>query len=248
MQSGLQDGVFFVAVTPFLHPQLSILRGLASPRMAKRSARVKWWKAKAQNLRVGTWNVRSLVESLGSVETASRRGIVVEDKKIDRVDQILCRYDIDIAGLQETHWFGNATYRVGGSLVLTPGRPVPDETSHCRRGEGVALVLSGAATEAWRSAGCIVEAVSSRLMYTRFKFTLRTGETQWVRVICAYTPLFEALVLRRKSFTRTFRPLWMVSNVMKSSFFSGISTPGLDREHPWMTSGALSEALTVWAS
>ena len=30
----------------------------------KRLARVKWWKAKAQNLGVATWNVRSLVESV----------------------------------------------------------------------------------------------------------------------------------------------------------------------------------------
>ncbi len=158
----------------------------------KRSARVKWWRGKKQNLRVATWNVRSLVENMGSIETASRRRNVVEDKKIVRVVDHLKRYDIDIAGIQETHWFGDETYNVEDRLVLTSGRPVPCGGESCRRGEGVALVLNKMATEAWRAGGCIVERFSSRLMYARFKFSLRNGGAQWVRVICAYAPTFRS--------------------------------------------------------
>ena len=89
---------------------------LVNPRMVsvKRLARVKWWKAKAQNLRVATWNVRSLVESVGSLEIANRRDRVVEDRKIDRAVNILRRYNIDVAGLQETRWFWEPDVSCGG--------------------------------------------------------------------------------------------------------------------------------------
>ncbi len=163
--------------------------------MVKRAARAKWWKDKSQTnsfTRFATWNVRSLVESEGSIETASSRGHVVEDKKIIRVVETLRRYDIDIAGLQETFWFGNSTFRVDDRVVLTSGRVVPSNGESCRRGEGVALVFGREAMEAWRAGGCIVEPVSSRLMYARLKFKSRYGETKWLRVICAYAPTYRS--------------------------------------------------------
>ena len=161
--------------------------------MGKRHfARAKWWKGRKQTFSFATWNVRSLVESTGSVATASRRRHVVEDKKIERVVDILGRQKIDIAGLQETHWFGESTYRVADRLVLTSGRPVPAEAESCRRGEGVALVLNKTAEEAWRAGGCSVTNVNSRLMYARFRFALQNGGTQRLCVICAYAPTFRS--------------------------------------------------------
>ena len=39
----------------------------------------------------------------------------------------------------------------------------------------------------------MVKSVSSRLMYARLKFVLRSGGVQWLRVICAYAPTFHSL-------------------------------------------------------
>ena len=71
----------------------------------------------------GTWNVRSLVDSEGTVETAklSSEKNESEDRRIDLVIRELNRYDIKVAALQETKWFGNHVYHVGKSIVLTAG-------------------------------------------------------------------------------------------------------------------------------
>ena len=75
---------------------------------------------------------------------------VVDEQKIDQVVDELGRYKTDIAALQETKWFGEGVYRVGGggggggrSVVLAAGRPVPRAGAVKQRGEGVAIVLSG---------------------------------------------------------------------------------------------------------
>ncbi len=163
--------------------------------MVKRNARVKWWRRRSARrtgeVRVASWNVRSLVESEGSVDTAAASGNVVEDRKIVRVAHDLQKYGIDIAGLQETHWFGDGTYKVLDRVILTSGRPSP--SADCvsrRRGEGVALALSPFAAEAWRAGGCVVGRVSSRILTARFKFVGYGGEAQRFRVIVAYAPTF----------------------------------------------------------
>ena len=57
----------------------------------------------------------------------------------------LQRYGVTVAGLQETKWFGAEAYRVGESVVLAAGRPVPGVGQAKKRGEGVAIVLTGPA-------------------------------------------------------------------------------------------------------
>ncbi len=70
-------------------------------------------------------------------------GDVVEDRKITRTVKCLRDYSVAIAGLQETHWFGNETYTVGGRTILTCGWPTSTaESSSRQRGEGVALLRS----------------------------------------------------------------------------------------------------------
>ena len=71
----------------------------------------------------GTWNVRSLVDNEGSVETAriSSKVAELEDRRIDLVLRELDRYDIKIAALQETKWFGRNIYGVDKSVVLSAG-------------------------------------------------------------------------------------------------------------------------------
>ena len=68
------------------------------------------------------------------------------------------RYGVVVSALQETKWFGNEVYRVGNSVVLTAGRPVPAEGQARKHREGVAIVLSGQALHAWKTGGCIWKA------------------------------------------------------------------------------------------
>jgi len=89
-----------------------------------------------------------MLDDEGSVETA-RQGMDArnaEDRKVDLVVRELGRYGMKVAPLQETKWFGRAVYRVGESVVLAAGRPVPVPGEPVQRGEGVAIVLSGPAS------------------------------------------------------------------------------------------------------
>ena len=102
---------------------------------------------------LASWNVRTLLDVEGPIETA-RQGDdmqVVDERKIDQVVDELGRYKVDIAALQETKWFGEDVYRVGESVVLAAGRPVPGAGVVRQRGEGVAIVLSGLAVGAWKT-------------------------------------------------------------------------------------------------
>ena len=104
---------------------------------------------------VGTWNVRTLLDNEGSLETArqGREKVENEDSRIDLVLREIGRYHIKIAALQETKWFADAEYHVGKSVVLTAGQPTPEAGEHRQRGEGVAIVLTGEAMEAWKAGG-----------------------------------------------------------------------------------------------
>ena len=65
---------------------------------------------------LASWNVRTLQDVEGPIETA-RQGDnmqVVDEQKIDQVVDELGR---DIAALQETKWFGEGVYRVGGGVL-----------------------------------------------------------------------------------------------------------------------------------
>ena len=54
-------------------------------------------------LKVGTWNVRSMVDTEGSIEVASQtNGKRGEDRKVDQVVGELARYDVVVGALQET--------------------------------------------------------------------------------------------------------------------------------------------------
>ena len=71
--------------------------------------------------------MRSLLDREGPVETARQGRDVAqaEDRRIDLVVRELTRYNVKVAALQETKWFGNDVYHVGESIVLAAGRPVP---------------------------------------------------------------------------------------------------------------------------
>ena len=113
-------------------------------------------KSRGSYMFLGTWNVRSLLDAEGPIETA-RQGSEArdaEDRRVDLVVRELERYHVKIAALQETKWFGNAVYTVGESVVLAAGRPTPGPVQTKQRGEeGVAIVLMDSALRAWRASG-----------------------------------------------------------------------------------------------
>ena len=78
---------------------------------------------------LASWNVRTLLDTTGSIETARQRCDLsdAEDRKIDQVVDVLEDYRVTVAALQETKWFGSEVYKVGENLVLTAGRPIPRE-------------------------------------------------------------------------------------------------------------------------
>ena len=72
---------------------------------------------------LASWNVRSLLDVEGSVETARQANdlhVVTDERKIDQVISELGRYKIDVAALQETKWFGETVYRVGERALVLP--------------------------------------------------------------------------------------------------------------------------------
>ena len=139
-----------------------------------------WWFA--------TWNVRSMLDTEGSVETARQRQNThhAEDRKVDLVVRELERYNIKVAALQETKWMGNHVYHVGDSVLLTAGRPVPETQQPVQRGEGVAIVLSGSAISAWRAGGERWKAWSSRLISASLAIGGSRGPV--FHVISCYAP------------------------------------------------------------
>jgi len=163
-------------------------RGVASPRVKRNQRRQKFADRRhgGETIQLASWNVRSLVNVSGPAETAftrkrngSGRGRNLnlnlnsnltkdkDDRRIDIVVGELTRLGIEVAGLQETHWFGTAEYAVRDSIVLSCGRPLPPENGNFRRGEGVAIVLRGRALSAWRSGGSQWTGISSRLASAR---------------------------------------------------------------------------------
>lgn len=137
---------------------------------------------------MATWNVRSMVDTEGPVEIASQRADSHrgEDRKVDLVVNELKRYDVKVAALQETKWFGCDTYQVNGSVVLTAGRNTPTEGESVVRGEGVALVLLGPAVDAWKKGGSQWSAWSSRAVSARLQ--VGRGAAGRLHVVSCYAP------------------------------------------------------------
>ena len=126
-----------------------------SPRTGQAFAQDEQFQSSTRRMRclsVVTWNVWSAVESSGPIEIGAVSGRVVEGKKIERIVGEMDRLGLDLVALQETHWSGNNSYRVGTATALSSGRPVPSQGDGCRRGEGVAVVLNSNSTNSWRVA------------------------------------------------------------------------------------------------
>lgn len=180
----------------------STRRGVASPRVNLPSFGKKLAQRKTEKTcQFATWNVRSLVNTHGPVETASLRGSPsLEDRRIDVVVHELERCHIEVAGLQETRWFGNESYRVGDSTVLSSGRPLPQDGAPFLRGEGVAIVLRGRALKAWKAGGAQWRAVSPRIAVAQLKMSSRHRKPFSLYVVVCYAPTFRSSRLTKDEF------------------------------------------------
>ena len=148
----------------------------------------------------GTWNIRSLVDNTGTINTARARSENnrSEDRKIDLVIRELNRYDITVAALQETLWFGKHVYLVGESVVITAGRETPQEHQAGQRGEGVAVVLTGPARAAWRAGGEQWASWGSRIV--RVSLGVAGERTRRLHVFSCYAPTFRATRAEKDKF------------------------------------------------
>lgn len=159
-----------------------------------------------RDLVVGTWNVRTLVESSGDIRVCRKRQLGVNsdvvDRKLDLLVKEMERYGVSVVGIQESKWFGREVWPVaGGYIFLHSGRPLPASEDMAIRNEGVGILLDGRAAAAWRQAGEVWEAVSSRVITARLKWVGRgqrrnggSRETSnvFVTVVCVYAPTARA--------------------------------------------------------
>ena len=89
-------------------------------------------------LTVGTWNVRTLVESTGDEHICRKRPASVykpgnhcddpgkADRKLDLVVRELSRYRVSVAGIQESNWFGSDVWSVDGYTFFTFWPPLTE--------------------------------------------------------------------------------------------------------------------------
>ena len=154
-------------------------------------------------LYVGTWNVRSLVETSGDCRVCCSRRVAYGntgvERKLDLLVKELARYRISIAGIQETKWFGSDIWPAGEWTFLHSGRILPADDDITIRREGVGILLDGRATAAWRAAGEMWTAVSSRIVTARLKLAsagqrlvggLRRSSDVYLTVVSVYAPTF----------------------------------------------------------
>ena len=125
-------------------------------------------------LYIGTWNVRSLVETSGDHQVCCSHCVAYDDtagveRKLDLLVKELARYRISIAGIQEMKWFWSDIWPSGEWTFLHSGRILPADDDIVIRREGVDILLDGRATAAWRAAGEMWTAVSSRIVTARLK-------------------------------------------------------------------------------
>ena len=75
-------------------------------------------------LNVGYWNMRTLVEGAGAINTAltssTRREFCV-DKKSELMVAELKRFEMNVTEISETNWFGQEIYHVQGFRILHSG-------------------------------------------------------------------------------------------------------------------------------
>jgi len=149
-------------------------------------------------LNIGCQNMRSLVEAEGSVATASVRGGVQVDRKINFLVVELHRFDIRITGISKSKCFGQGMYNVDGFVMIHSGRPLPSGDDPVLRNEGVGIVMNLVAA-AWRDSGECWKAISSRIVYAHVKLQCskfhrgrRGKQDVYLSVVSVHAPTYHS--------------------------------------------------------
>ena len=141
--------------------------------------------------------MHSLVESEGSVATAStRRGVQVHRKVNLLVEELNC-FEISIVGISETKWFGQDVYEVNGFVLVHSGKPYPADGEPVWRNAGVGILLNPTMAVAWRDSGECWRTVSYRIVSVRIQLQRCTycgvniqNGIIYLTVISVYAPTF----------------------------------------------------------
>ena len=91
------------------------------------------------------------------------------DRNVDLLVGELRKYDVSVAGIQETKWFRKDVWPSDGYTFLHSGCPLPGDQLRATRNEGVRIALDEKATVAWKDAGEVWETVFSRIISARLK-------------------------------------------------------------------------------
>ena len=165
-----------------------------------------------RNLFVATWNVRSLVEDSGDEricrknKNAQQFGV---DRKLDFLVDELSKFNVAVAGIQETKWFGADVWPIGRRVFLHSGRPLPSGGEPARRNEGVGLVLNEEMTKMWRRGGEQWTAINSRIISARILVAEKGSKLPgggrrhsdfFMSIINVYAPTSKAPFSQRSSF------------------------------------------------
>ena len=99
-------------------------------------------------------------------------------------------------------------WEAGEHIMLHSGCPLPQDGERAARNEDVGIVLDKAATEAWKNAGEVWEAVSSRIVMARLLSTKlvrrrhHRNRKMYVSVISAYAQTVKPPSgIKQKSYT-----------------------------------------------
>ena len=116
-------------------------------------------------------------------------------------------YDIKVAALQGTKWFGNHVYHVEKSVVHTAGQETPQGCQPKQRGEGVAIVYTGHAVTAWKAGGEQWRSWGSRIV----KATLGASNknTSRVHILSCYAPTLLQAELKKIASLMFYNEHWM---------------------------------------
>ena len=189
-----------------------LTRGLAIPRRVSLRDRA---------IVAATWNVRSLVERAGCdrricrsrPEGQAQQGLDAVDRKLDLTMKELRRYQVSVAAVQETKWFGKDMWESQGYTFLHSGHRLPSGEGTGRIREGVGIALDKGATAAWKEAGEVWNAVSSRTVTARLKASREDPVVPGRQGISIFL-LYQSTFLQPRPHLLLRRGLWMISRTL----------------------------------
>ena len=114
-----------------------------------------------------------------------------------------------MAAIQETKWYGSDVWEAQGYTFLHSGRVLPVGEGPAVRNEGVGIALDERAAAAWKEAGKVWKAVSSRIIMARLKLISvgqrraggsRETKSTYISILSVYAPTAKAPPATKQKF------------------------------------------------